>query len=149
MEDTKPRPTNLLLRVRVGLILVFVGLLVFIFGTNPNLVGLDRSPVMGFIQIAVFLSGLAMICLGGYVAMNALWNGQQKSILADIGLRLVATGYVIAIASGLADVLGFGNHPLPQILYFGPWQALGVMVGEVTIALGFLFMIPRRRRGVE
>ena len=103
---------------------------------------MDRSPVTGFVQIAVFLIGLGMICIGGYLALNALWNGTEKTIAADIGLRLVSTGFVISVASGMADVFGFGSHPLPRIPYFGPWQAIGVMVGEAIIAIGFLMLIP-------
>jgi hypothetical protein len=109
------------------------------------LFNLDRSPVTGFVQIAVFLVGLAIICIGGYFTLNALWNGSEKTIAADVGLRLVATGYVIAVASGMADVFGFGTHPFPKIPYFGPLQALGVMVGEAVIALGFFMLIPFHR----
>jgi hypothetical protein len=101
---------------------------------------------MGFVQIAVLLVGLAFMCLGGYITLNALWNGSQKSILADIGLRLVATGYLVAVASGMADILGFGNHPFPRIPYFGPLQAIGVIIGEVSIAVGFLMIIPYPRK---
>lgn len=130
------------LRMRIGLSFVIIGLLVFVLGANPEIFGLDRSPVTGFVQIAVFLVGLAMICLGGYSTLNALWNGSQKTIAADIGLRLVSTGYVISVASGMADVFGFGSQPAPNIPYFGPWQALGVMIGEVIIAIGFVLLIP-------
>jgi hypothetical protein len=42
----------------------------------------------------------------------------------------------------MADIFGFGTQPLPNIPYFGWWQALGVMIGEITIALGFILMIP-------
>ena len=129
-------------RIRIGLALVIVGEIVFVLGADPGLFGLDRSPVTGFIQIAVLLVGLASICLGGYLTLNALWNRRQKSIAADVGLRLVATGYVIAVAAGMADVFGFGTHILPQIPYFGPWQAVGVMIGEIIIIVGFVMLIP-------
>jgi hypothetical protein len=141
--NTTPAPsTNGRFRIRLGLILISVGLLIFLIGTEPGLFGLDRSPVVGFVQIAVFLIGLAFICLGGYVTMNALWNERPKTILADIGLRLVSTGYVIAVVSGMADVFGFGSQLAPEIPYYGPYQALGVLIGEAVIALGFVFMIP-------
>lgn len=129
-------------KIRLGLISTLVGMLIYLIGADPGLFALDRSPVTGFLQIAVFLVGLALICLGGYLSLDALWNGVEKSILADIGLRLVSTGYVIAVASGMADIFGFGNQPLPQIPYFGPWQAIGVIIGEAVIALGFLLQIP-------
>lgn len=129
-------------RIRLGLLSTILGFLLFLLGVNPGMFHLDRSPVVGFVQIAVFLIGLAMICLGGYIGLNALWNGSQKSILADIGLRIVSTGYVIAVASGMADVFGFGTHNIPQIPYFGPLQAVGVMIGEVIISIGFAMLIP-------
>ena len=131
-------------RTSIGLGLTIFGFLVFFLGAEPSFFGLDRSPVIGFLQIAVFLIGLAIICIGGYVSLASFWQGRQTTIAADIGLRLVATGYVIAVASGMADVFGFGNQPWPLIPYFGPWQAIGVMVGELVIGTGFLMMIPRK-----
>jgi hypothetical protein len=74
--------------------------------------------------------------------MTALWGKEQRSIIADIGLRLVGTGFVITIFTGMADVFGMGAQPVPDVPYFGPWQAAGVLIGEITIALGFLLLIP-------
>ncbi len=131
-------------RIRVGMILMVVGFVIFLIGAVPDLFGLDRSPVIGFVQISVFLIGLAIICIGGYICMNALWNNHQKTILADIGLRVVSTGFVIAVISGMADIFGFGTQLSPEIPYYGPWQAMGVFVGELMIILGFIFQIPFR-----
>ncbi len=133
-------------RVRWGLSVTLVGEFVFLLGARPSLFGLDRSPVIGFVQISVFLVGLAMICLGGYITLNTLWNGREKTIGADIGFRLVSTGYVIAVASGMADVFGFGSQPFPSIPYFGPWQASGVILGEIVIIVGFFLLIPYPNR---
>src|SRR3990172_4329104 len=132
-NPTRPRNGVSRIRIRIGLLVTFIGLVIYLLGAAPELFGLNRSPVTGFIQIAVFLVGLAGICIGGYISLNALWNGHQKSIGADIGLRLVSTGYVIAVASGMADMFGIGNHPFPRIPYFGAWQAFGVLVGEAVI----------------
>jgi len=129
-------------RIRFSLISVAVGLFVFMVGTKPSWFGWDRSPVVGFVQIAVFLIGLALICVGGFVGLSALWGKDQRSIIADIGLRLVGTGYVIAMFTGMADVFGMGSQPLPEVPYFGPWQAGGVLIGQSVIALGFLMLIP-------
>ena len=64
-----------------------------------------------------------------------------KTIGADIGYRLVATGYVISVASGMADVFGFGSQPHSGTHpFFGPLQAVGVMIGQVAIAVGFVFI---------
>jgi len=132
------------LRIRFSLVSVSIGLFIFAVGAKPNWFGWDRSPVVGFVQIAVFLIGLAMICAGGYVGLSALWGNEQRSIIADIGSRLVGTGYVIAVFTGMADVFGLGSQPLPNVPYFGPWQAGGVLIGQLLIAVGFLMIIPYR-----
>ena len=131
-------------RLRVGVATSLVGLFIFTVGAKPDWLGWDRSPVVGFVQIAVFLVGLGVICLGGYLGLLGLWKGQPRTIVADMGSRLVSTGYVISIFAGLADVAGMGSQPLPGVPYFGPWQAVGVLSGEILIAIGFLMLIPYR-----
>lgn len=133
------------LRIRTGLFIVLFGLLVFLVGARPGMFDVDRSPVVGFVQISVFLIGLAAICIGGYITMMAFWRNGDRSIPADIGTRMVTTGYVIAVFSGMADVFGFGTQLLPRVPFFGPWQATGVQIGEAVIAVGFLLLIPFRR----
>jgi hypothetical protein len=143
MIDAPPvRKTNGRLRIRLGLGVTVLGFIIYLLGAEPGLYGLDRSPVVGFVQIATFLVGLGFICLGGYISLAALWNGGQKSIASDIGLRLVGTGYVIAVASGMADIFGFGSNNYPTIPIFGPYQQIGVLAGEVVIAVGLLLLIP-------
>ena len=78
--------------------------------------------------------------------MMSFWRNGNRTIAADIGPRLVATGYVVAVFSGMADVFGFGTRALPLIPFFGPWQATGVQIGEVLITIGFLLLIPIHRR---
>jgi len=130
------------IRIQVSLYGVGAGFLIFLLGAKPALFGLDRSPVVGFVQIAVMLIGLAIVCLGGYAAVRALWRRQIPSITADIGWRLVSTGYVIALFSGLADVFGIGSHPLPGVPFFGVWQARGMEIGIGFIAIGFIMAFP-------
>ncbi len=130
------------MRVRVGLLVTLIGLLIFLVGARPSLFGLDRSPVVGFVQISVFLVGLAIICIGGYIGLMSFWRNGDRTIAAEIGSRLVATGYVVAVFSGMADVFGFGTQPPPAVPVFGPWQATGVQIGECLITIGFLLLIP-------
>jgi hypothetical protein len=137
------------LRIRFSLICVGIGLLIFIIGTKPNWFGWERAPVVGFIQIAIFLIGMALICIGGYVGLSALWGREPRSIIADIGLRLIGTGYVITVFTGMADVFGLGSQPLPNEPFFGPWQAGGVLIGQFVIAIGFLMLIPYHLHGDE
>lgn len=130
------------LRIRFSLYMVLFGMLVFLLGAKPELFGLDRSPVVGFVQISVMIIGLGIICLSGYQAVHGLWRRQTPSITADFGMRFISTGYVIAIFCGLADIFGIGSHPLPGVPFFGVWQARGMEIGLGTIAMGFVMMFP-------
>ncbi len=138
---TRPNPVA---RARFGLVVTLLGFLIFLIGSRPSLFGFDRSPVIGFVQIAVFLVGLAIICLGGYSSLTAMWGSTPRSIAADFGVRLVATGYVIAVFAAMADIFGFGSNRMPEMI-FGPWQARGVIFGELVIAVGFFILIPYTR----
>jgi hypothetical protein len=140
--DTSPQNIPSRWRIRSGLLTTLFGLIIFLGGARPAIFGLDRSPVVGFVQIAVLLVGLAIICLGGYVCLMAYWRNGNRTIPAEIGQRLVTTGYLIAVFSGMADVFGFGTQMWPKIPFFGPWQATGVQIGEAVIAIGFLLLIP-------
>lgn len=135
-------PKNISRRIRFGLILTLAGLFIFLVGTKPAWFGWDRSIVVGFIQIAVFLVGLAMISLGGYISLKTFWMNGSFTIAADIGMRLVSMGYVIAVFSGMADVFGMGTQTFPKVPFFGNLQSLGVQMGEAIIAIGFLLLIP-------
>ena len=133
-------------RVRFGLIFTLIGFLVFLLGARPGLFGLDRSPVIGFVQIAMFLVGLAIIAGGGYFSLMGLWGKRKLSILADIGSRMVATGFVVCVFSGMADIFGLGSHlPTETVPYFGDWQVFGVEVGQLIIGIGLVMMIPFHR----
>jgi hypothetical protein len=129
-------------RVRIGVLTSITGMIIFILGAKPEWFGLSRTPVVGFVQITVLLIGLAIICLGGYIGLAALWGGQEKSIAADIGSRLIGTGYVISVFSGLADVFGMSARDIAKVPFFGPWQAAGVEIGMIIIAIGVLLIIP-------
>ena len=146
MTDTTPvRKTNGKLRIRIGLGATILGFLIYLLGAEPGLFGMDRSPVVGFVQIATFIVGLGIICLGGYISLASLWNGSQKSIASDIGLRLVSTGYVIAVACGMADIFGFGSNNYPTVPVFGIYQQIGFVLGEVVIGIGFILLIPYKK----
>ena len=147
MTITEKKPPAILnSSSQLGLLITIIGFIIFSLGAKPEWFGLDRSPVVGFVQIAVFLVGLGVICMGGYIGLVALWGDAERSIAADIGLRLVATGYVMAIFTGMADVFGMGTQPLPDVPFFGPLQATGMEIGQGMIALGFLMTIPFRKK---
>jgi len=133
-------------RVRNGLISTFVGFFLFLLGARPSIFGLDRSPVIGFVQIAVFTIGLTIICAGGYATLTGLWKKRPMSIIADIGTRLVATGYAISFFCGLADYFGFTRQHFPSSPSFGPLQSVGYLLGQIIISVGFLMMLPYKSR---
>jgi len=143
----EPKSNNISLRIRIGIGMVLIGFLIFLLGADPGLFNLDRTPVVGFVQTATFSTGLALVCLGGWISLKACQHsGEKQSIAQDIGLRLVGTGYLIALVSAMADVFGFGTQAWPALPFFGPWQAAGVVVGEIIIAVGFLLFIPYPRK---
>jgi len=133
-----------IVKIRIGLGLAVVGYLLFLLGARPSLFGLDRSRVIGFVQISVFLIGLGIITVGSYLTLNAVWPNGKKTIAADIGTRLISTGYVICVFTGMADIFGLGSHRLPNV-FFGPLQARGMGLGMGTIAVGFLLLIRYHR----
>lgn len=128
---------------RIGLVFAVMGYFFFLLGARPSLFGLDRSRVIGFVQISVFLVGLGLITFGSYLTLNAMWSGIKKTIAAEIGSRLISTGYVISVFTAMADIFGLGSHRLPDV-FFGPLQARGVGIGMATIAIGFLLLIRYR-----
>ena len=139
----KSNHKNINRRINFGIGLTIAGFLIFILGANPGLVNLDRSPIIGFVQTAIFSIGLALICLGGFISFKTCQQSDRvQSLAQDIGIRLVATGYLISLISGMADVFGFGTQSWPAMPFFGPTQATGVVAGEILIALGFLLYMP-------
>jgi hypothetical protein len=129
--------------VRGWVIVVLIGLGIFTIGVNPDLIGQDRSPVIGFVQVGVWLTGLGILLVGAYAAVRVVRNSRPNSLRADIGLRLIATGYVVAAAASLADFIGIGSHHLPWI-YFGPIQVMGLGMGAVTSLVGIILYWPRK-----
>lgn len=140
------RRINTIFIRRTGLVLTGLGMLIFLLGAVPGWFGLDNSEAVGFVQVGVFSLGLLLICLGGSFALGSLWPRHWRSIAADIGLRVAWSGWVLAVIAAMADVFGLGTRPLSiSFTFFGPWQAFGVMVGQVVILVGFLMMIPYQK----
>ena len=72
------------LRIRFSLISINLGMFIFVIGAKPNWFGWDRSPVVGFAQIVVFLVGLAMICaedMLGFLPYGGMSSAASLQIL--------------------------------------------------------------------
>lgn len=130
---------------RAAVASVIFGFFVFIIGLFPAIINLDTKPGVGVLQLAVTLWGLGMMNAGA-----ALWayaerhRGAPRLLREDIGVRLIATGFVISAFSSLADVLGIGSHNAPRRLpYLGVWQQAGLGIGILVSVLGLLLYAKR------
>ncbi len=142
-NTNQPNHKSFKRRLNFSLGLSLAGFFAFLLGADPGLFGLDRNPLIGFVQTATFSTGLAFLCLGGFISFKICQRSDYNQSLAqDIGIRLVATGYLVALISGMADVFGFGTQAWPALPFFGPQQAAGVVLGEAIIAIGFLLFMP-------
>ena len=121
--------------------IVLIGLFIFMIGIYPNIIGMDRSPVVGFVQIGVWLLGLGILLLGSTMTVKVIRNGHPNSLRSEVGLRLIATGYVFAVAASFADFLGIGSHALPGISY-GPLQVAGLALGVLVSLFGVILYWP-------
>jgi hypothetical protein len=119
------------------LVLDFIGLALFLLGMQPWIFGLDRSPVIGYLQVVVFLSSFAMEKLFRP-------SSQPVTIREDVGARLCATGYVLVAVSSTADLIGLGSHPLPGSPHFGTLQSIGLFFGAAMIVVGLAMYHPRK-----
>jgi hypothetical protein len=134
--------------IRIWIAFIVIGLLLFILGVYPNLIGMDRSPVVGFVQIGTWLFGLALLFFGSYAALRILHGKRPDSLRAEIGERLIATGYVVAAAASLADFIGIGSQRMPN-LTFGPIQVIGLVVGIVLSVVGIALYWPAKSQDQE
>jgi len=134
--------------VRRWMTLALLGLLIFLIGINPDLIGMNRSPAVGFVQVGVWLTGLAILLIGTYAALRVVRNGRRTTLLNDVGLRLAATGYVVAAAASLADFIGIGSHTIRDLV-FGKIQVAGLTIGVLFMVAGMVLYWPRVRRPVS
>jgi uncharacterized membrane protein len=125
----------------MGVVLVLLALMaLFVYLDNrANWLRPTNQTLMGVnLEILLVLVNLTLVGIGGVYGFAHIWKGKPKSISYDIGLRLVATGYVVSVLSALADYTGVGSHH--TMPFFGSLQTAGVFLGEAVIAIGFLLM---------
>jgi hypothetical protein len=70
--------------------------------------------------------------------INTLRQEAARSLQADIGIRLAATGLVFAYVSGLSDLIRIGTHVEPQFErpFVGPLQLGGLALAVLVIFIG-------------
>lgn len=130
---------------RAAVASVIFGFFVFIIGLFPAIINLDTKPGVGVLQLAVTLWGLGMMNAGAALwAYSERHRGAPRLLREDIGVRLIATGFVISAFSSLADVLGIGSHNAPRRLpYLGVWQQAGLAIGILFSVVGLLLYSKR------
>lgn len=131
----------------VSIILFVLGLILIILAMAAEVLGLDLTPGFGMVQMFELLLGLTLLTLAGYMRIHRSRPANvPRSLQADIGVRLGATGLVLAYVSGLADLIGIGTHVDPSFdrPFVGPLQLGGLLIGILMITAGLLLYYTSR-----
>jgi len=129
---------------RFAVAFIVFGFFIFLIGIFPELIRLGITPGIGLLQIGLFLLGISIMTLGGYIyAYATRHRAMPRRLREDVGVRLMATGLVIALATGFADVLGIGSHFGAERPLLGPLQALGIFLGICIIGAGIILYAKR------
>ena len=128
-------------------IMFVIGTALSLISLGAELLGLDLTPGFGMVQMAQLLVGLTFLTLAAFV--HARLNHRRhapRSLQADIGVRLAATGLVFAYVAGLSDLLGIGTHVEPHFVrpFVGPLQMGGIALGILSIIAGILLYYTSR-----
>ena len=127
---------------QAGIAVALLGGVITLIGLFPGVIGLESAAGVGILQILVILAGFSILIAGAFIfVQSAYYHGIKHNLAQQIGLRLSMTGLVFAAACGMADVFGFGSHPIGvegQRPLLGPYQTLGLIGGFVIASLGVL-----------
>lgn len=130
-----------------SIILFIVGLISCAVALGAEVLGLDLTPGFGMVQMLQMLLGLTCLTLAAFLRIHSMRApNTPRSLQADIGVRLGATGLVFAYTLGWADLIGIGTHIGPDFErpFVGPLQLGGLIVGVVMIAAGILLYYTSR-----
>lgn len=123
-----------------------LGLIFIAISFAAGAIGFDITPGFGLIQMTQLLAGISLLTLCGFVQINHIRGHEPRSLQADIGIRLGATGLVFAYISGLSDLVGIGTHVSPTFErpFVGPFQLTGLGISAAIIALGMILFYTSR-----
>jgi hypothetical protein len=130
-----------------SIILLVIGLAASALALGAELLGLDLTPGFGMVQMLQLLIGLTCLTVAGYMRVHMLRpRDAPRSLQADIGVRLGATGLVLAYTAGWADLIGIGTHVEPSFTrpFVGPLQLGGFLLGVFIITIGLLLYFTSR-----
>jgi hypothetical protein len=124
-----------------AIILLLFGLIGLLVAFGAPWVGGDLTPGFGALQMLFLMIGLTCLTAAGFLLLNLLRPvGAPRSLQADVGARLAATGLVFAYVAGFADLLGIGTHPHANYPrpFMGWLQISGIVLGLCSIVLGMI-----------
>lgn len=125
----------------LSLVLFVIGLALIIISLAVDYLGLDLTPGFGMVQMFQLLVGLTLLIASLYMRIHISRSRKSpRSLQADIGIRLGASGLVFTYVSGLADLVGIGTHVEPSFdrPYVGPIQIGGLLLGILIIIAGLI-----------
>ncbi len=132
----------------LSLVSLILGLGLCIMAISVDFVDRSSTPGFGAVQMLQFLLGVSCLTLTGFVYLYTLRQPDApKSLQADIGIRLGATGLVFMYVAGFADLIGIGTHVDPSFSrpFAGPLQLAGLFLGVFSISAGMLLYHSSRR----
>ncbi|MBK7895963.1 MAG: hypothetical protein WAS33_23110 [Candidatus Promineifilaceae bacterium] len=126
------------LRRNVTLTLFGIGIIFVAFSLGAEFLGLNITPGFGMVQMFQLLLGITALTAALFFHINALRQEMERSLQADIGVRLAATGLVFAYITGLSDLIQIGTHVEPQFErpFVGPLQLGGLALAVLVIIVG-------------
>ena len=126
---------------QIGIALGVLGVVLAFMGLFPGMTGLPPTPGIGAIQLVTMLVGFSLLITGAFIYVKYTFYTHNRSNLGQqISLRLSMTGLLFAGMSALADILGFGSNVrnATEDIFFGSWQAGGLIGGFLVASLGVL-----------
>ena len=123
------------------LVLFLLGIILSVISLGAELLGLDLTPGFGIVQMFQLLLGVTALTIATFMYLRQLRPvDAPRSLQADIGVRLAATGLIFMYVAGLSDVIGIGTHVEPAFErpFVGPLQLGGLALGILSIIAGLL-----------
>ncbi|NJN55549.1 MAG: hypothetical protein HC804_12815 [Anaerolineae bacterium] len=137
-------------QMALTLLLMILGALLILLALGIDRLGLNLTPGFGIAQMFQLLVGLSCLTLAAFLYARSLHPQQTpRSLQADIGIRLAATGLVFAYIVGLADLIGIGTHVNPRFErpFVGPFQFGGLLLALGMIVIGLILYHTSRGAG--
>lgn len=120
-------------------LLLAMGTLLLVLSLAADSLGLNLTPGFGVIQMVPLLLGITCFTLAAFITLQGRRPlNSPRSLQADVGIRLAATGLIFLYVSGLSDLIGIGTHNQPEFErpFVGPLQLGGMGLGLLSILIG-------------